>query len=146
MTSGVTGGGTSHERVFEEGPLLTNEGAIAQELLAKMKLEIVQAVSHQALAEVHRLLNERIQHPTPYYETQLMVELVPTDISTTTMVVHDRGIIYGPWLEGVSKKNRPRPGFPGYHAFEETTKTITPRVEALVNSIVAKYVGEMGGI
>jgi len=31
---------------------------------------------------------------------------------------HGKNIIYSAWVEGISTKNRARPGFPGWHMFE----------------------------
>ena len=32
---------------------------------------------------------------------------------------YGRNLIYSAWVEGISKRNRARPGFPGYHMFKE---------------------------
>ena len=50
-------------------------------------------VGQQALADVQEILDRRIKHPTPYYETQVTIQGLGSDV-----VVHDRDIIYGPWL------------------------------------------------
>lgn len=34
---------------------------------------------------------------------------------------------YGGWLEGVSRRNRPRPGFPGYAMFRRATERLRQR-------------------
>jgi hypothetical protein len=51
-------------------------------------------------------------NPTGYYESQITAE--PTGVMYR---VSDSDVVYGPWLEGVEGRNKPRPGFPGYHTF-----------------------------
>jgi hypothetical protein len=58
-------------------------------------------VGKQALADWHGFLDTSIRHPTPYYETQPVMQE-----RGGAAVVHDRGIVYGPWLEGVGSRNK----------------------------------------
>lgn len=87
--------------------------------------DAVGQVGQQALSGVHGLLNERIQEPTPYYETQIRMQRGGDvaggyDSDVTPAVVHDRGVIYGWWLEGIGSRNSPVTRFRGYHTFSET--------------------------
>ncbi len=94
-------------------------------------------VAQQGLADVHQLLDLSIREPTPYYETQIMTQRVLDD-----MVVHDRGIIYGPWLEGVSERNRTT-RFKGYHSFRRATEGLRGKVAALIRPILDRHVRGM---
>lgn len=110
--------------VLMHGPIFDGRAAAAVDTFVD---EAVEAVADQAFAEVHRILDHNIKNPTPYYETQIIVENVAED-----RVVHDRGIIYGPWLEGVSSRNR-ETRFKGYAAFRRATQSVerdVPRVIA----------------
>lgn len=95
--------------------------------------DAVTAVASQASSNVHRILNERIKKPTPYYETQIRTDRVVND-----RVVHDSGVVYGPWLEGVSERNR-QTRFKGYHAFGQGAAEVRGQVDALVAPIVAHH-------
>lgn len=75
-------------------------------------------VASQGLSNVSTVLNESIQHPTPYYETQTTLNW-GASTGGISAIVHDRGIIYGPWLEGIGSRNFPKTTFKGYHAFEK---------------------------
>lgn len=75
-------------------------------------------VAGQGLADVNTTLNASIQHPTPYYETQTTLNWGASS-GGVSAIVHDRGIIYGPWLEGIGSRNAPKTSFKGYHAFEK---------------------------
>lgn len=95
-------------------------------------------VAAQASAYVHTILDQRIQHPTPYYETQITT----TDRADTT-VVHDRGVVYGPWLEGVGSRNFPRTRFRGYAAFRTATQQVERDVPRLCRAVVDRFVAAM---
>lgn len=111
---------------------------IAQAAMASMVEELQYSVAAQGLAEVQMILDRSIQHPTPYYETQVTVQRQAED-----WVVHDRGIVYGPWLEGVSRRNQAT-GFKGYHSFRRATQQLRGRIPQLIAPIVARWVGRIG--
>jgi hypothetical protein len=98
----------------------------------------VHEVASQALADWHQNLNQSLQHPTPYYETQIMVQ----PMSTLQEVVHDRGIIYGPWLEGVSRRNQAT-RFKGYASLRRAFQSVQGKVNALAGAALARFVGKM---
>lgn len=94
-------------------------------------------VGTQGLADVHRLLDQSIRHPTPYYETQITVQRVQRDV-----VVHDRGVIYGPWLEGTGSRNRTT-RFKGYASFRRAAQQLQAEAPALVAPILARHLKEL---
>lgn len=97
------------------------------------------AMGGQALADVQQILDENIKRPTPYYETQVTVQWAGDDV-----VVHDRGIEYGPWLEGVSHLNEIR-AFKGYHAFRNGRLAAVAEFNRVTDPIVARYLSKLGG-
>ncbi len=113
------------------GPLLTAGGGhVVRDILD----EATWQVGAQGLADVHAILDQSIRHPTPYYETQVTMERAARDV-----VVHDRGVIYGAWLEGTSSRNRTT-RFKGYHAFRNACQGLERKVPGLVEPIVARHV------
>ena len=59
------------------------------------------------------------------------------------LVVHDRGIIYGPWLEGVSHRNQTT-RFKGYSSFRRATQEMQRhRAPQLAQQVVDRYVAEL---
>lgn len=119
------------------GPLIT--GA-SDRVVADMVREIEQRVGAQALSEVQHILDQRIKDPTPYYETQIIMERVRGDL-----VVHDRDIVYGPWLEGISQRNMVT-SFKGYAAFRTAAQRMERRLaEPIVDRVVAEYVPRLEG-
>lgn len=111
----------------------------AIEELNDMEQEMQREVAWQTSAEVHDILNARIRNPTPYYETQIVVERQSSD-----WIVHDRGIIYGPWLEGTSERNQTT-RFKGYHAFRDAEARVEGSLDQILAPILAKYMARLGG-
>jgi hypothetical protein len=111
----------------------------AQNDLALMALAIETEVGRQAYAMVMGNLNASIRHPTPYYETQVIVQhLEPST------VVHDRGIIYGPWLEGVGSRNKTT-RFKGYSSFRRAFQSLIPRIKDLAEHALGPWLGRLNG-
>lgn len=120
--------------VAAHGAVVTGKATgIVREMLVAMRDEIAQ----QTFAEVHRLLDKHIKNPTPYYETQILNEVIGTD-----RVIHDRGIIYGPWLEGISSRNRTT-RFKGYHSFRDARDSADRDAQALIQAVLRKYAGRL---
>lgn len=132
---GSGGAATSSVQVVITGPLFDG---MAQAAIGAMVEDIQYVLGSQGLANVHQFLDQSIQHPTPYYETQITVQRQANDV-----VVHDRGIAYGPWLEGVSERNRAT-SFKGYHAFRRATEELRRQAPALVGHVVQQHLGAMG--
>lgn len=99
----------------------------------RMRDEMVTELASQASANVHRILDQRIKRPTPYYETQ-----VRTDAQVDDRTVHDSGVIYGAWLEGISERNR-RSTFKGYAAFARGAAELRGQVDTIVQPIVRRH-------
>lgn len=102
--------------VKTSGPFFVQGNRAA--VLADLRHDARREVASQALAEVHHELNASIRHPTPYYETQIKLE----DLGADT-VVHDSGVIYGPWLEGTGSRNRTT-RFKGYASFRKAAQRL----------------------
>lgn len=121
--------------VSTRGPVFTNgqEAAIVRQFLEEAQDE----VGAQALSNVQTILNVSIRNPTPYYETQIIKERAMNDV-----VVHDRGIIYGPWLEGTGSRNATT-SFKGYHAFRNAAQVTRGEVGRIVLAVMRRYIGRM---
>lgn len=98
-----------------DGPLVQGD---AMPIVDAYVRDAVWDVASQGLADVNTVLDASIQHPTPYYETQTTVSWGAFSGGASALV-HDRGIIYGWWLEGIGSRNFPVTSFRGYHAFEK---------------------------
>lgn len=119
-----------------KGPLFSGKW---DTLVNDMLDDIMYYVGAQALSEVHDVLNANIKRPTPYYETQIDLTKVGE-----TYVVDDRGVIYGPWLEGTSQRNNTTK-FKGYAAFRKSAQKLngSRRVTEIVARVVAEFIARI---
>lgn len=118
------------------GPIVTGTARRHGKLMSE---EIVDAAGQEALHEVERILDASLQNPTGYYESQITIDRVQKD-----RVVTDGGVVYGPWLEGVSSRNE-KSRFKGYAAFRRATQRTAGRVDQIARPIAAKHVKAMNG-
>jgi hypothetical protein len=122
--------------VNARGPLF--EAGRAQHVVDQALDEAKWDVGSQGLANWHQFLDASIRHPTPYYETQITVQRVATEV-----VVHDRGVVYGPWLEGVGSRNAPVTRFPGYHALRRAHQQLQRQAGPLVQRVFDRRLEEL---
>lgn len=117
-------------QVVVSGPFFSTMGPLITGMLDEMKF----AVASQALADVQHNLDRSIRHPTPYYETQITVQQRVDD-----WVVHDRGVAYGPWLEGTSSRNRTT-RFKGYASFRRAVQSAGQKAPPILAVIAQRFV------
>ena len=120
--------------VTVSGPLFTGE---ADRALDDFCDALQREVAQQGFADVMMNLNQSIQHPTPYYETQINIR-TEGDVS----IVNDRGIVYGPWLEMGSYTRRTR--FKGYHSFRRAKQSLERKIPGIAHAVLRRYIGRMG--
>ena len=91
-------------------------------------------VAQQAYDEVRKRLNMVLQHPTGRYESRVMVSN-----QSNSLVISDGGIVYGPWLEGVSSRNNTS-RFKGYHVFRQTLQRMEKQAESIAEQSINEAV------
>lgn len=122
--------------VILTGPLLSGHaGPILDDIVGLVQ----EAVADAALERVQYFLSTQIKHPTPYYETQVTRQQLGAD-----QVVHDRGIVYGPWLEGTSRRNSTT-RFKGYHSFRKATAATQKQAQGIADRVLARNLNRLGG-
>lgn len=121
--------------VTVSGPLFDGRALAAVDAFVE---DAKRDVAAQAYSEWMTNLDRSIRHPTPYYETQITVTQRGAD-----QVVHDRGIVYGPWLEGVSSRNATT-RFKGYHSAARAVVTLEAKVPGIVQGTLSRHIGRMG--
>lgn len=94
-------------------------------------------VAQQGYAYVRTNLNASIRNPTPYYETQIVVQKRAGD-----HVIHDRGIIYGAWLEGVGSRNKTT-RFKGYFSFRRARQQLEADVPRICSQVVVRHLAAL---
>lgn len=131
--TGAAGGGNVSINI--SGALL--EG-LAPTLIDRMLAEIKYLVAAQILADWQQNMDRAFRNPTPYYETQVMVQQVRED-----QVVHDRGLIYGNWLEGTSSRNRTT-SFKGYGALKRAVDSTVRKAPQIIGPVVGRFIRGVG--
>lgn len=99
--------------------------------------EATRDVATQGYADVMTNLNRTLKDPTPYYETQVTVDAMQDGFR-----VHDRDVIYGPWLDGVGSRNKTA-RFKGYGNWRRAKQGLPAKVPALVERSWPKYLGRL---
>lgn len=121
--------------IDRRGPLFDGRAGLDVD---RMLHDAREQVAQQGLANWQTNLDRSIKHPTPYYETQVNIAGEADDF-----VINDRGIVYGPWLEGVGSRNFPVTRFKGYASLRRAFALLETQAEALVRRVVARFVEEM---
>lgn len=116
------------------GPLLDGR---AGPIIATMGRDMQEDIAAQGYAFVMTNLNTSIRNPTPYYETQIVTQDRADDL-----VVHDRGVVYGPWLEGVSPRNAAT-RFKGYASFRRAFQALEKRAPELAERVLNRYLARL---
>ncbi|NED75276.1 hypothetical protein G3I51_23720 [Streptomyces sp. SID9944] len=124
--------------VRAEGPLFDGRAERAVQAACDDARE---SVAEFAEEHVLTLMGGEFRHPTGYYESQVTTTRVSADVSR----VHDDGVVYGPWLEGVGSRNAPATRFPGYRHWRRTKDLVAERGPEIAERTVRRYLPEMGG-
>lgn len=118
------------------GPLFDDLESLAR----NFHRDIVIQVGDFAVEAIQQNLDRNVKNPTPYYETQIIHE----EVRDGQRLVHDRGISYGPWLEGTSRRNAST-SFRGYHSFERAHRSVVDSLDRLLSDVTRTYVSRLGG-
>lgn len=119
-------------RVETRGPLLDGSApGIVDDLLEELERE----VADEGVALVRQRLDQVLRRPTGYYRSR---------VTAANGRVTDSNVVYGPWLEGVSSRNRSS-RFRGYATFRKTTQELDRRVPELAQRVLPTYVGRLNG-
>jgi hypothetical protein len=99
--------------------------------------EVNTEVANKVISAVRTRLGLVLKNPTGNYESHIRTERQQDD-----MQVNDSGIVYGPWLEGVSSRNQST-RFKGYATFRIVYQQESSKAGGIATSIVARHVGKM---
>lgn len=99
--------------------------------------EISRRVAVIGASMVRTNLHKVLRHETPYYRLQNEARKDPLGWK-----VWDRGVIYGPWLEGTGSRNRTT-RFKGYATYRRTTQELNRRAQTIADYTAREYVAGM---
>lgn len=117
------------------GPALnaTQAHAIVNDFLT----EATYAVGQQGVIDVRSQLHGVLKHPTGRYEST--INATRSQFSST---VNDRGIIYGPWLEGTGSRNKTT-RFKGYATFRKVAQALQRKVPSIIEPALQRLLGRL---
>jgi hypothetical protein len=117
-----------------KGPIFDGS---AEKIVDEMLHDASVDMAEEAFKRVRARLKNVLKHPTGYYESR-----VSTDNTSTGAVISDGGVIYGPWLEGVSSRNNST-RFKGYHTFRMVAQSLGSDVEVITDRAIQKNIGRL---
>lgn len=124
--------------VRTRGPLF--DGRALQEL-DDFRETAVEAVAEAGVLEVRAQLDRVLRNPTGHYRSRIAVEDRATE---DREVVGDQGVVYGPWLAGVTTRNQTT-GFGGYEHWREATRELQDRAAEIAQRELAPFLARMNG-
>lgn len=117
------------------GPLFDGS---ASRLLEKGTDEAEQEVALEARNQVRQTLARSARKRTGFYESRVRIEATRGDL-----VVTDKGVVYGPWLEGTSPRNAST-RFKGYRHVERAVAAVDPQAGNIAERALAPFIDRMG--
>lgn len=124
--------GKSYVRVTLSGPFFTSfrRNAIMRGFLT----EAVATVSEMTDAELKVQMDAKFKHPTGYFASRVLM----TPTSDYRRVIDDP-VIYGPWLEGTSRRNRSN-RFKGYKIWKRTRQLMRKQATPIAQKILDGWI------
>jgi hypothetical protein len=116
------------------GPLF--DGRLAHAIATGLE-DGLDAIAQRGVDLVRIRLHGVLRHPTGRYESRVQTERAGSDRAVT-----DGGIVYGPWLEGVSTRNRTT-RFKGYATFRRTTAELDRQAGPIAGRAIDQRIGRL---
>lgn len=111
--------------------------AVREGVIRRFLDETKRAVATQGVNELHSAMRV-FKHPTGSYRAHITERAARSD----NRIITDQGIIYGPWLEGTSSRNRSS-RFKGYRLFRKTRLRLRKKVTPIAQAKLDKYIGRL---
>lgn len=92
-------------------------------------------VAEEAVDQIRNRLDINLQNPTGYYRSN--IDWFPRGES---FVVSDSGVVYGPWLEGVSRRNASS-SFKGYEIFRRVRRDLDTVAHDIAQEVISARLG-----
>ena len=121
--------------VTATGPVFDGRAARAMD---KLETDLTRDVATRGVVEVRQALDSVLQNPTGFYQSRIQVDKKTKDRALVT----DGGVVYGPWLAGVSSRNATTQ-FRGYTHWRRATQQLTRNARRITQSSVTRRVREM---
>jgi hypothetical protein len=121
-------------RVRISGPIFDGS---AERIADAFTVDAADAIAQQGVNDVKIALRGVLENPTGNYERHIQTERQSDDMAVT-----DSGVVYGPWLEGVSSRNQSS-RFKGYATFRQVSNRLQGKATGIAERMFSKYAGRM---
>jgi len=120
-----------------EGPLFRTAHAqrVMRDFLDGAKLKVAQV----GVNDIHARLGTVLKHPTGRYSSGIVTDRAQR---FNDQVITDGGIVYGPWLEGTSRRNQTT-RFKGYKTFRRVRYSLRKKVTQIVQDDLNRAVARL---
>jgi hypothetical protein len=118
------------------GPIYDGRG---EEILDRFCAAAADHIADEGEKRVKERLNQVLMHPEGTY-----VEHVRHEGAGTSHRVNDSNIVYGPWLEGESRRNQSTP-YKGRHTFRLVGAELERDAVRLAEEVLPPFLAELGG-
>ncbi len=102
-----------------------------------MSSDVNDATAQEAFEQVGAALRAVLKNPTGFYESRITINR-----ARDSVVVDDSGVVYGPWLAGVSSRNQAS-RFKGYAHWRQATQRTQTLVGRIADPVVRRHVKAM---
>lgn len=126
--------------VDTSGPMFDGR---ADRILDDFTDEAVWAVTKVGRGDLGVKFITHFKEPTGYYESQ--VAAVRGPYHSFQSHVHDGGVIYSYWLEGIGSRNYPVTRFKGYHSFRDVTAVLQAKAAPIAESVLPPFLARING-
>ena len=105
-----------------------------------MMAGVVRELTARGNEIIDDLLQASIRQPSspPFYQARVLHET-----RANTGVIHDSGVIYGPWLEGISSRNRST-RFKGYSSFRRGAQRVQQEASRRMGAALKRWAATYG--
>jgi len=122
-------------KVTQKGTLFN--AAASQAAAQRAVIQVNEALAQEGVRRVRARLRGVLQHPSGYYERNIIVER-----RAIYRGFSDNKVVYGGWLEGTSSRNRAT-RFKGYRTFRMVRQELNKDKANIAAPIIKKLVEEL---
>lgn len=116
---------------IKSGPMFDGTAVRAVEEATEKTLE---RTAQLGVATIRAQMQRTYRHETPHDRLQNVAESHPPN-----WVIWDRNGVYGPWLEGISRRNRTT-RFKGYAIYRRNVQEIQRRMDEIAEYTFDEYI------
>lgn len=124
------------------GPVLDGRGPMIVDDWLRSNMDLVAKLGEDA---VKQELDAVLQNPTGYYRSQISSAVRHNSAAGSDVVLHDSGVIYGPWLAGTGSRNAPVTRFKGYNHWRRAAQRMEDLAPQVMVSTLRQLVRKLGG-